>query len=101
MTAGRSVEGAMRLFLAIVIVTITPVLAAAACGTRGGPGYRGPDGKCVGWEAMGRVCGSPPTARCTPEYVASEAAGAARDGAANQDRKSRAHDDLRTSPANR
>lgn len=27
--------------------------AEAACGDRGGPGYRGPDGRCVGWEAPG------------------------------------------------
>jgi hypothetical protein len=32
-------------------------------------GYRGPDGKCVGWENIGRVCGSPPTTRCTAEIT--------------------------------
>jgi hypothetical protein len=41
--------------------------ASATCGTKGGPGYRGPSGKCVGWAEICRVCGSPPTQRCTPE----------------------------------
>lgn len=52
--------------------------AAATCGTKGGPGYRGPNGKCVSWSALGRVCGSPPTTRCAAEATASgadEAAG--------------------------
>jgi hypothetical protein len=39
------------------------------CGTRGGPGYRGPNGQCVGWESICRICGNPPTTRCTPECV--------------------------------
>lgn len=41
--------------------------AYATCGARGGPGFRGPDGKCVSWATIGRVCGSPPTQRCTAE----------------------------------
>lgn len=41
--------------------------ACRGCGCRGGPGYRGPDGRCVGWADIGRTCGAPPTARCTPE----------------------------------
>lgn len=43
--------------------------AQRGCGSRGGPGYRGADGKCVGWAEIARVCGSPPTNRCTPEKV--------------------------------
>ncbi|MCS0501903.1 hypothetical protein [Ancylobacter mangrovi] len=34
------------------------------CGCRGGPGYRGPDGRCVGFKNLTRVCGTPPTTRC-------------------------------------
>jgi micrococcal nuclease len=41
--------------------------AAAGCGSRGGPGYRGPDGRCVTWADIGRTCGEPPTLRCTAE----------------------------------
>jgi hypothetical protein len=43
--------------------------APAACGERGGPGYRGPNGRCVGWMDIGRTCGHPPTLRCTPEMA--------------------------------
>jgi SAM-dependent methyltransferase len=43
----------------------------------------------------GRVCGSPPTTRCTAERPAAEADDAARDGASNQDRRTRAHEALR------
>jgi hypothetical protein len=39
----------------------------AACGERGGPAFRGPDGRCVGWAALERTCGTPPTTRCTYE----------------------------------
>ena len=41
--------------------------ASAQCGSRGGPGYRGPDGRCVGWRDLNRVCGVPPETRCTAE----------------------------------
>lgn len=44
--------------------------AFATCGEKGGPGYRGPDGHCVGWASLHRVCGSPPSTSCTPEMVA-------------------------------
>lgn len=51
--------------------------AFATCGERGGPGYRGPDGRCVGWATLKRVCGSPPTTNCTAEMVAEGAEAAA------------------------
>jgi hypothetical protein len=44
--------------------------ALATRGTRGGPNYRGPNGKCVGCQEIGRVCGAPPNSRCTAENVA-------------------------------
>lgn len=34
------------------------------CGCKGGPGYRGPDGKCVGFKNLEKICGSPPELRC-------------------------------------
>jgi len=34
--------------------------AFAECGDRGGPGYRGPRGRCVGWADIGKTCGNPP-----------------------------------------
>lgn len=37
------------------------------CGCKGGPGYRGPNGQCVGYAQLARVCGTPPTTRCTFE----------------------------------
>jgi len=37
------------------------------CGCAGGPGYRGPDGHCVGYRALERICGTPPTEHCTFE----------------------------------
>lgn len=49
------------------LAALLPEIAAAACGDRGGPGYRGPDGKCLSWAALGRVCGTPPTTRCAYE----------------------------------
>ena len=38
--------------------------ACRGCGCKGGPGYRGPDGQCVGYRDLERVCGDPPTSRC-------------------------------------
>lgn len=57
-----------------------PPSAFAACGDRGGPGFRGPDGKCVGWAALARVCGNPPSTRCAAEVVQSGADEAAEQG---------------------
>jgi hypothetical protein len=85
-------EGAMRTLLVMSIMVWGATLAQAACGDRGGPGYRSPNGKCVGGEAMGRVCGSPPETRCTAERIAADASDAARDGDAVQERKNRQHD---------
>lgn len=41
--------------------------ACHGCGCKGGPGYRGPDGKCVGFKTLTRTCGDPPTTHCTFE----------------------------------
>jgi hypothetical protein len=79
---------------ALVAFVAATSFAEATCGDRGGPGYRGPDGKCVGWEALGRVCASPPTTRCTPEQTASGADDAARKGKENEDEKNRQHDKM-------
>jgi len=40
---------------------------AAGCGSRGGPGFRGPNGKCVGWKPLNKVCGEPPSTFCSYE----------------------------------
>lgn len=37
------------------------------CGCKGGPGFRGPDLKCVGWANLVRVCGPPPYTKCSRE----------------------------------
>lgn len=69
----------------VVTVSISLLLVAgsalADCGDRGGPGYRGPNGKCVGWAEMGKVCGAPPTMRCKAETVAPNTGEAAEHGA--------------------
>jgi hypothetical protein len=69
-----------RLTALVVVFCAAPVVALAACGDRGGPGYRGPNGKCVGWESIARVCGSPPTQRCTAERAQAEASEASEHG---------------------
>lgn len=61
------------------LLAVTPALAD--CGDRGGPGYRGPNGKCVGWAEMARICGSPPTTKCKAESVAPGSDDAAGHGA--------------------
>lgn len=77
---GRRVVTA-RLLVTIAILLCLAGPAVAECGERGGPGYRGPSGKCVGWAEIGRVCGIPPETRCRAEAVAPNAAEAAGHGA--------------------
>jgi predicted small lipoprotein YifL len=36
--------------LMILAALVVSTFAEAACGDRGGPGYRGPDGKCLSWQ---------------------------------------------------
>jgi len=67
------------LFVAVAILSaclILPPVAEArcperpsckGCGCKGGPGYRGPDGRCVGFKQLTKVCGNPPESRCTFE----------------------------------
>ena len=61
----------------IAAITLMVILgfqasAHATCGERGGPGYRGPDGKCVSRKDIDRKCGDPPTTHCTVEQGASK-----------------------------
>jgi hypothetical protein len=81
----------LRTAAAVALLCFFVAAAAAACGTRGGPGYRGPDGKCVGWAAIGRVCGDPPSLRCTAEHAQPEAPDAAKRGNDIQQFKDDAH----------
>lgn len=62
----------MRTIFAFLVSLVFSTLAAAedychGCGCKGGPGYRGPNGQCVGWNRLNKVCGSPPTTRCIAE----------------------------------
>lgn len=41
--------------------------ACKGCGCKGGPGYRGPDGRCVGFKQLDKLCGNPPETRCSFE----------------------------------
>lgn len=72
----------MRLLptVALLAAILIPTTALPACGDRGGPGYRGPSGRCVGWADIGRTCGSPPTTRCTAERTSEGAESAADHG---------------------
>ena len=56
------VSAAVALFL-----LFAPEALARGCGSKDGPGYRGPNGKCVGFQQLYRVCGNPPTTRCKLE----------------------------------
>ena len=69
----------------------------ADCGERGGPGYRAPNGQCVGWAALARTCGNPPSLRCTAERVQPEAPEAAQSGSRIQQLKDDAHNRANTS----
>jgi hypothetical protein len=70
----------LRITTTVALVCFFMDTVEAACGTRGGPGYRGPDGKCVSWAGIGRVCGNPPSLRCTAENTQPEAPDAAKRG---------------------
>ena len=37
------------------------------CGCKGGPGWRGPNGRCVSTRALHSVCGTPPDSPCSFE----------------------------------
>ena len=70
---GKSGITALALLAFGALVAAAPLPAVAACpdrpachgcGCKGGPGYRGPDGRCVGFANLDRVCGIPPETRC-------------------------------------
>ena len=44
----------IRVAIAIIIVAMSYSYAYAECGTRGGPGVRGPDGRCKSWSQVER-----------------------------------------------
>ena len=52
------------------------------CGCKGGPGYRGPNGKCVGFRKLDKVCGIPPIKRC--EFENAPGTGANRECALHE-----------------
>ena len=72
------------LAVAALLVWGDTVQACSGCGCRGGPGYRAPNGRCVGWADIGRICGSPPSTRCIPEGPNAGAEEAAEQGARRQ-----------------
>lgn len=74
--------------LAIVFTAMDAMAQCSGCGCRGGPGYRGPNGQCVSWASIGRVCGSPPTTRCKAEGPNAGAEEAAKQGAERARRRS-------------
>ena len=64
--ASRLIGGVFALLL---IATASPSLACmcTGCGCKGGPGFRGPDGRCVSYKKLMSVCGQPATMNCTDE----------------------------------
>lgn len=70
----------LRASIAILLSFLAIQSAAAACGDRGGPGYRSAAGRCVGWADIGKTCGSPPSTNCTAENTAGGADVAADHG---------------------
>lgn len=52
-----------------VSCTLPHTARCEACGCKGGPGDRVPNGKCVGWKNLTTVCGGPPYERCVREYT--------------------------------
>ncbi len=72
-------RGVSKLLLSAVLVLVTAWVTAASgtdcperascrgCGCKGGTGYRGPNGRCVGFKQIDAVCGSPPGTRCVFE----------------------------------
>lgn len=52
------------LTLALAGFSLMPDAVMAGCGEAGGPGYRAPNGRCVGWASLARTCGDPPGTRC-------------------------------------
>ena len=63
----------MRAVFGLVGLLLLTATAQAACGDKGGPGYRKPNGQCAGWVELAHACGSPPTERCTAEKVSTGA----------------------------
>lgn len=55
------------------------------------PGYRNQSGKRVGWEALARQCGNPPSTKCMPENVAEGSEDAAAKGATIRSFMDRSH----------
>jgi len=53
--------------MALVLFTVTAQSARAVCGSKGGPAFRGPNGRYVGLAELASVCGTPPTTRCSYE----------------------------------
>lgn len=88
-----------RLVLLFIIVLLAHASSAlAACGDNGGPGYRNQSGKCVGWEALARQCGNPPSTKCTPERVAEGSGDAAAKGVTIRSLMDRSHEAKKPTP---
>jgi|ERR1700744_3769042 hypothetical protein len=82
----------MRTVIVFLLLFVAVPVVHATCGTQGGPGYRGPNGKCIGWAEMGRVCGCPPSTGCTAEQAHPDAVKAACMGKDIDGMKQKAHE---------
>ncbi|GAB4064944.1 hypothetical protein GCM10028812_05990 [Ancylobacter sonchi] len=59
--------GGLLLMLAPAAAACPERPSCRGCGCKGGPGYRGPDGRCIGFADLAKVCGEPPSTRCVFE----------------------------------
>ncbi|WP_190235279.1 hypothetical protein [Allorhizobium terrae] len=68
-------QGPLLICVAATVTSPSDVLAAECkqgdhcegCGCEGGPGYRAPNGKCVGFKNLAKLSGTPPEMRCVFE----------------------------------
>ena len=78
--------------LMILPALMVSTFAEAACGDRGGPGYRGPDGKCLSWQDLGRKLDHPPPRTALPRTSPARPTVVRRGGVEIEGMKKRQHD---------
>jgi hypothetical protein len=64
----RGLTAAISLLLLISANSGAFACQCVGCGCKGGPGFRGPNGRCVSYKQLDAMCGSPPTTRCVFEH---------------------------------
>jgi len=63
-------RAALLAFLSALMLASTvdnAIARCSGCSCRGGPGFRSPNGRCVGWKDFVRICGPAPHTLCKDE----------------------------------